>query len=102
QAYIRKNLSKRLSLNDIAAVFNFSPGYLSQLFSKYAEMGFVDFVTMARIEAAREMLANTDAKVFEIAERLGFGNALYFSKVFKKMTGLSPREFQGKLKEQRA
>jgi two-component system response regulator YesN len=102
QAYIRKNLSKRLTLNDIAAVFNFSPGYLSQLFSKYAETGFVDFVTMARIEAAREMLANSDAKVFEIAEKLGFGNALYFSKVFKKMTGLSPREFQGKLKEQRA
>jgi two-component system response regulator YesN len=100
QAYIRKNLGKKLSLNDIAAVFNFSPGYLSQLFSKYAEEGFIEFVTMARVDAAKEMLANTDAKVFEIAEKHGFGNALYFSKVFKKMTGYSPREYQAKVRRQ--
>ena len=80
QEYIQSHLSERLTLADVAAVFNFSPNYLSQLFGKYA--------------AAKEMLEQGDLKVYEIAEKLGYESAFYFSKVFKKVTGLSPREYQ--------
>jgi two-component system response regulator YesN len=97
QEYIRHNLGKRLSLHDVAAVFNFSPNYLSQLFTKYGGKGFVEYITGERIDAAREMLARRDGPVYEIAEKLGFESAFYFSKVFKKVTGLSPREFQRNL-----
>lgn len=45
QEYIRQNLNKRLSLNEVASVFNFSPNYLSQLFAQWGESGFVEFVT---------------------------------------------------------
>lgn len=98
QDYIRKNPDKRLSLNDVAAVFNFSPGYLSQLFSQNGETSFVEFVTETRIAAAKELMASTDLKIYEISERLGFESAFYFSKVFKKIEGVSPRAYLHKLR----
>ena len=96
KAYIRDHLSEKLTLADVAAVFSFSPGYLSQLFGKYGG-GFVEYITEARVAAAKEMLEKGDKKVYEIAEELGFESSFYFSKVFKKATGLSPREYQQKL-----
>lgn len=97
QEYIREHLSEKLTLADVAAVFNFSPNYLSQLFGKYGDSGFVEYITEARITAAKEMLEDGDLKVYEIAEKLGFESSFYFSKVFKKVTGLSPREYQQSL-----
>lgn len=91
--YIRANLDKRLSLNDVAAVFGFSPNYLSQLFAKQAECSFVEYITAEKIRAAKEMMQEGNSKIYEIAERLGFENAFYFSKVFKKVEGCSPREY---------
>ena len=95
KAYIRDHLSEKLSLADVAAVFNFSPGYLSQLFGRYGG-GFVEYITEVRVAAAKEMLEKGDKKIYEIAEELGFESSFYFSKVFKKSTGLSPREYQQK------
>ena len=94
QEYIQNHLSEKLTLADVAAVFNFSPNYLSQLFGKYGDSGFVEFITETRIAAAKEMLEQGDLKVYEIAEKLGYESSFYFSKVFKKVTGLSPREYQ--------
>ena len=88
------NIEEPLTLADVAAVFNFSPNYLSQLFGKYGDSGFVEYITETRIAAAKEMLEQGDLKVYEIAEKLGYESAFYFSKVFKKVTGLSPREYQ--------
>ena len=96
KAYIREHLSEKLTLADVAAVFNFSPGYLSQLFGRYGG-GFVEYITEVRVAAAKEMLEKGDKKIYEIAEELGFESSFYFSKVFKKATGLSPREYQQKL-----
>ena len=82
--------SKKLSLNDVAAVFNFSPGYLSQLFSQNGETSFVEFVTETRIAAAKELMASTDLKIYEISEMMGFESAFYFSKVVQKDRGRQP------------
>ena len=80
----------------MAAAFNFSPGYLSQLFAKYAQRGFVETITKEKVDAAKGMLAEGKMKIYEIAEKLGYESAFYFSKVFKKETGLSPREYMQK------
>lgn len=97
QEYIREHLSEKLTLADVAAVFNFSPNYLSQIFGKYGGAGFVEYITEMRVAAAREMLERGDKKIYQIAEELGFESAFYFSKVFKKSTGFSPREYQQSL-----
>lgn len=98
QDYIRQNLDKRLSLNEVASAFNFSPNYLSQLFSQWGESGFVEFVTATRVNAAKDLMASTDLKVYEISERVGFESAFYFSKVFKKVEGISPRDYMRRMK----
>lgn len=99
QEYIRQNLDKKLTLNEVAAVFNFSPNYLSQLFAQNSDSGFVEFVTSTRISAAKALMAGTDLKIYEISERIGFESAFYFSKVFKKQEGISPREYMQRIKE---
>ena len=93
KAYIQANLNQRLSLNNVAAVFGFSPSYLSQLFARQAGCSFVEYVTREKIRTAKEMMREEDVKFYEVAERLGFENAFYFSKVFKKIEGCSPREY---------
>lgn len=98
QQYIREHLAGRLTLNEVAAVFNFSPNYLSQLFAQNSESGFVEFVTATRIAAAKEMMASTDMKIYEISNAVGFESAFYFSKVFKKLEGVSPREYIQRMK----
>ena len=91
--YIRQNTTKRLSLNEVAKEFNISPSYLSLLFSKYNDIGFSDYINQCKIDAAKTMLINGELKIYEIADELGYESTSYFSRVFKKMTGLSPREY---------
>lgn len=93
QDYIRAHLGDRLSLNEVASVFNFSPNYLSQLFSQSGEAGFVEFVSATRIDSAKELMAATQLRIYEISDRVGFESASYFSKVFKKLEGVSPRAY---------
>lgn len=91
--YIRDNITKRLSLNDVAKEFNISPSYLSVLFSKYNETCFSDYINQCKIEEAKKMLADSELKIYEIADELGFESTSYFSRVFKKVAGMSPRDY---------
>lgn len=100
KSYIQASLGQRLTLNNVAAVFGFSPNYLSQLFARQAGCTFVEYVNGEKIRAAKEMMRGENVKVYEIAERLGFENAFYFSKVFKKIEGCSPREYVQRLKQE--
>nr|WP_281363481.1 response regulator [Paenibacillus lemnae] len=93
QEYIRRNLDTKLSLNQVSDVFNFSPNYLSHLFSKTAKVNFVEYVTEMKMAAAKEMMHRGEGRINEISQKLGYDNAFYFSKVFKKVEGLSPREY---------
>lgn len=93
QSYIDENLSGRLMLNEVAESFGLSPAYLSVIFKKNAEIGFSEYVYTKKIEKAKELLLSGDMKIYEVADALGFESAYYFSKVFKKVGGHSPREY---------
>lgn len=95
--YIATNINKHLSLNDVSDAFGISPNYLSQLFKKYNDMGFNEYVTWLKVQEAKTMLTDSNMKVYEIADTLGFESAFYFSKVFKKVEGISPSEYQNKI-----
>ncbi len=94
KSYIKENLHKKLSLNDVADSFFISSSYLSQLFKKYSDMGFNEYVTYQKITEAKHLLTTGNRKVYEVADMLGFESAFYFSKVFKKVEGISPTEYQ--------
>lgn len=93
QEYIKRNLGSKLSLNQVADVFNFSPNYLSHLFSKVAKVNYVEYITEIKITAAKEMMVRGEGRIYEISQKLGYESAFYFSKVFKKVTGISPRDY---------
>ena len=93
QKYIEVHIEDRLLLNEVAGVFGLSPNYLSSLFKKTCNIGFTEYVTQKKISLAKNMLLEENLKIYEVADRLGFESAFYFSKVFKKVEGISPREF---------
>ena len=90
KAYIQANLNQRLNLQNVAAVFGFSPSYLSTLFAKQAECPFVEYVTREKIRAAKEMMREGNVKLYEIAERLGFDNAFYWAMMEYLLGGEHP------------
>lgn len=94
--YIHNNYTERLSLQDVASIFNVSPSYLSSIFKKYTNTSFSNYVAKIKIKHAEEMLKNSDMQIHEISERLGFSDPYYFSRVFKKITGCYPREYRVK------
>lgn len=91
--YINSHVSERLSLNEVAAVFGISPNYLSQLFGKYNDLGFSEYINTCKINEAKRLLDEGSMKVYEVADRLGFESSFYFSKVFKKLEGVSPSDY---------
>ncbi len=94
--YIKEHIKEKLTLNNVAEVFSISPNYLSILFSKYNDTGFTEYINHSKIEAAKEMMSAGDYKIYEISDILGFESAFYFSRVFKKITGVAPRDYINK------
>lgn len=92
--YIREHLNERIVLQDIADTFNVSPNYLSQLFKKNEAIGISEYISHAKIEKSMELLRDGTCRIYEIADMLGFESAFYFSKVFKKVTGISPKDYR--------
>lgn len=101
QQFILANLDRKLQLSEVSSVFGFSQNYLSSLFSRYGGCSFVKYTTNAKINMAKEMIASGDYKIYEISEKLGFESSFYFSKVFKKAVGCSPREYMQRQPQKR-
>ena len=85
-----------LCLNQVAKEINISPSYLSAMFSKENKTTFVEYMTTKRMEHAKKMLLTTGEKSQTIAEQVGYKDPHYFSYIFKKTYGLSPKEFRTK------
>lgn len=94
-AYISVNYKKTITLNSVAEYLGVTPFYISNLLSTHTSKNFTDLVTEYRIEKAKEMLKG-NYQIKEIAFELGFKSHNYFSKVFKKVTGLTPKEYKSK------
>lgn len=92
--YVLKNIESHISLQETAVAVGVSVGYLSTLFKKEYGQSFVDFVNSTKIQYACRLLDEKELMVMEIACRLGFENAYYFSKVFRKYMGMSPTDYQ--------
>lgn len=71
-----------------------TPPYISTLFTKYEHCGFVEYLNQYRVERAKLFLRDYGLKTYEVAYKVGFKDEKYFSKVFKKITGMSPSEYR--------
>jgi len=96
-AYIQEHYQEQLTLNDIASHVYVSPSYVSRMFSRELNKNFVEYINEVRIEKAKELLRDVRYKTYEIADRVGIQDARYFSRLFKKHTGMTPTEYRDSL-----
>jgi len=92
--YVKEHYFENLTLNVVAEKVGITPGYLSTLFNKTESGGFVDYLNQVRIDIACMYLKQNYFKVYEIAYKVGFRDEKYFTKVFRKVTGMSPSEYK--------
>ena len=94
-AYIDENYAtESISLTDVANYTNVSANYFSAAFSQEMKQTFVEYLTMKRMEKAKELLRATDKRTADIAAEVGFKDPHYFSFVFKKTQGCTPRDYR--------
>ena len=92
--YIHNNFADpELSISKIADIFGFSKKYFSALFVKNMQTNFTNYLADIRIKHATQLLQQNKLPVAELAEKCGYSDPLYFSKVFKKITGVSPSKY---------
>ena len=92
--YIAEHYMENITLSDTAEILGITGGYLSTLFQKSLQCGFIDYLNRVRIERACCYLEQNYFKTYEIAYKVGFRDEKYFSKVFKKVMGMSPKEYR--------
>lgn len=93
--FIRANLASYINTRTLSEQFGLVPSYLSKLFKDYKGISPSDYLLRLRIEKAKELIASQpDFLTKDIAESIGFSDPLYFSKIFKKETGMTPSEYK--------
>ncbi|WP_379128380.1 response regulator [Paenibacillus sp. sgz500958] len=96
--YVEERLEQKVTLNEVAAHFDFTPNYLGQLFKSETNTLFSDFLSDLRMKHVCALLADPTKKIYEIAERAGYKNLIYFNRQFKQSIGMSPGEYRKKYK----
>lgn len=91
---INRYYAEDLSLQSVASQINVNPSYLSRLFKQEKKENFISYLTRVRINHAKAFLLSKELKIYEIADKVGYHNYTYFSKIFKKNTGLTPEEYR--------
>ena len=98
--YVNERITENLTLGEIAAVASFSPNYFCTLFRSYYGMRIWDYISIKRVEAAeRKLRDEPDKNVLTIANECGFNNTANFNKIFKKVTGTTPKSFRSYAKK---
>jgi two-component system response regulator YesN len=92
--YIKEHMAEEMTREDIASFVNFNPAYLSRLFKKETGMSLFDYILQQRVEKAKVLLVESSLKISEIAEVTGYFNFSHFTKMFKRVTGLTPQEYR--------
>ena len=91
---IQLQLGQPVNYEELAASVGLSRRYLSQLFKRYTDLSLKEYITRQRLERAKILLTESSMNVSQIAESLGYRDIYFFSKLFKKVYGVSPTRFR--------
>ena len=92
--YINSHISENVSTSVLSDVTGYSSGYLSRIFRQEIGMSIHDYVAQTRMNLAKEMLVNTNLKIYEVAKNCGYENTTYFIKIFRISTGITPQDYR--------
>jgi len=92
--HIREHIGDDLSLTALAELVYLNPAYLSVLYKQTTGQNLSDYIANVRLEKAKELLQHSPLKIHELAAAVGFDNAGYFTRFFRKHTGLGPQEYR--------
>lgn len=95
--YIAGNYPNDISIKTVADSLYISESYLSRLFKVKLNQTFVDYLTYFRIKTACSLLKDPDIKIYNVANMIGYKDQRYFSVIFKKLVGMTPKEFRDNL-----
>lgn len=92
--YIQNNFDKKINLTTCAEYLYMNPSYLSNLFSKTTSQTITHYITKVRLDKSKQLLMDSNLKVYEVANQVGYNDEKYFAKIFKENEGISPRNFR--------
>lgn len=94
--YIHANYSANIALEDISEYLHISKSYFSQLFSRGMDIAFSRYPMYHRVKQAKDLLTNTNLRIYQISEMVGYADVKYFLKLFKRIEGVSPQIYRDK------
>ncbi len=93
-AFMKSNIDKLLSIQELAAQMNYSSSHYTSIFKKTTNVSPIEYFNKLKIHYACQLLSQTDLRVNEVAGKLGYEDSFYFSRIFKKITGKSPKDYR--------
>jgi two-component system, response regulator YesN len=94
---IEENYSKNITITDISKEIFLSYNYISIIFKREIGESFTDYLAKYRLEKAKQMLKESNLKVYQISNMVGYNNISHFCSIFKSFYGVSPSEFREKI-----
>lgn len=92
--YMYRHLEENLTLEQIGEEFSLSRSYLNAIFQKHTQHSPMDFFIHLKMKKSCRLLRTTDLPVYEVAQKMGYADPYYFSRIFKKIVGISPRQYR--------
>lgn len=94
--YIRSRLSEEITRDELAAYVYLNPAYLSRLFKKETGLSISDVIIQERLQKAKQLLEETELKITDIAEQVGYTSLGSFSNLFKRVVGTTPQQYRAR------
>ncbi len=94
KAYIKEHYAEALTLSQVAKVVSINSVYLSSRFAKYCGQNFLEYLTQFRINKAKDLLEHTNLQIQEVAIKVGYADIAYFSRIFRRETGITPSNYR--------
>lgn len=92
--YVVEHVDEKLSLEKVSEGVFLNSSYISSIFKKTTGMNFTDFVAEVKVDRAKILLRDSSVKIYDVAATVGYSNVEYFTKTFKRKTGMAPVEYQ--------
>lgn len=95
--YVESHYMEDITLQDAAAQLHYSDAYFCRFFKQNFDKNFIMYLSEIRVEKAKELLSDVTVNVKDVGQRVGFRDSSYFTKVFKRVTGITPSEYRNKV-----